>query len=298
MKRRLLGAVMIVGVAVASGLFLASAPRHIDSASLPPHVGDVANGEVLYHIGGCIACHHPAKESGADMALPSGGAAFVTPIGTLYPPNLTPDTETGLGGWSDAAFIDAVRHGVSPRGDHYIPAFPYVSYGRMKVEDILDIRAYLKTLPAISSVAKPAEIPFPWLVRRGLGLWKRLAVLPPLTDDPGQSASWNRGAYLVNGPGHCAECHTPRNLAMVMDVDQALAGGPHPEGRGKVPSLRDLIGRQKYKDVDELATALKEGEEGYFEDLASGGMAEVQQNIARLPDTDVHAIAEYLGSLK
>jgi mono/diheme cytochrome c family protein len=298
MKKRVLGVVVIVGAVVAVGLFLASAPRHIDSASLPSHVASATNGELIYHIGGCISCHHPAKESGADMSLPSGGAAFVTPIGTLYPPNLTPDMETGIGAWSDAAFVDAVQHGVSPDGDHFIPAFPYISYGRMKIEDVLDLRAYLNKLPAVSSMAKPAEIPFPWLVRRGLGLWKRIAVLPPIGDDPDQSASWNRGAYLVNGPGHCAECHTPRNAAMMMDQGQRFAGGPHPEGRGKVPSLRDLIGRQKYKDVDELATALKEGEEGYFEDLASGGMAEVQQNIARLPDADIHAIAEYLGSLK
>ena len=298
MKKRLLGAVVIIGAVVAAGLFFASAPRPIDSASLPSHVANVANGELIYHIGGCISCHHPAKESGADMSLPSGGAAFVTPIGTLYPPNLTPDTTTGIGAWSDAAFVNAVQHGLSPSGEHYIPAFPYISYGRMTIEDVLDLKAYLKTLPAIVSAAKPAEIPFPWLVRRGLGLWKQVAVLPPVTNDPDQSVGWNRGAYLVNGPGHCAECHMPRNVAMMMDQGNALAGGPHPEGRGKVPSLRDLIGRQKYKDVDELAAALKEGEEGFFDDLVSGGMGEVQQNIAKLPDADIHAIAEYLGSLK
>ena len=298
MKKRLAGAAVVVGAVVAGGLFLASSAKHIDSASLPVHVADVANGELLYHIGGCISCHHPAEDSGADMALPSGGASLVTPIGTLYPPNITPDPATGIGAWSDAQFVDALKNGVSPKGEHYIPAFPYISYGRMKVEDLLDVRAYLNTLPVVSAAAKPADIPFAWVTRRGLGLWKYLAVLPPVEADATQSASWNRGAYLVNGPGHCAECHTPRNAFKVMDQARAFAGGPHPEGRGKVPSLIDLIGRKKYADTDELASALKEGEEGYFEGLAKGGMGDVQGNISKLPDADIHAIAEYLSSLK
>jgi len=297
MKKRFVYGVVIVG-AVAAGLFFASSAQHIDSASLPTHVADAANGELLYHIGGCISCHHPAKDSGANMALPSGGAPFVTPIGTLYPPNITPDAATGIGRWSDAAFVDAVQHGVSPAGEHLIPAFPYISYGRMKVEDVLDIKAYLMSLPAVSSPPKPADVPFTWVVRRGLGLWKRVAQLPPIETDNAQSASWNRGTYLVNGPGHCAECHTPRNLMMVMDQARAFAGGPHPEGRGTVPSLRDLIGRKKFTDAADLAAGLKEGEEGFYDDLTKGGMGEVQQNIAKLPDADIRAIADYLSTLK
>ena len=135
MKKRFMLGVVIFGAAAAAGLLFASAAQHTDSASLPTHVADAANGEVLYHIGGCISCHHPPKDSGADMALPSGGTPFLTPIGTLYPPNITPDAATGIGAWSDAAFVDAVQHGVSPTGEHLIPAFPYISYGRMKVED-------------------------------------------------------------------------------------------------------------------------------------------------------------------
>ncbi len=295
---RLAGLIVLIGAIAAGGLFWLSTPRHTNSASLPAHSANAANGEILYHIGGCISCHRPAKESGADMSLPSGGAALVTPIGTLYPPNITPDAATGIGAWSDAAFVDAVQHGVAPDGQHLIPAFPYISYGHMKVEDVIDIRAYLMTLPAVASTRKEDDIPFSWLVRRGIGLWKILAVLPPKEADPARSQGWNRGAYLVNGPGHCAECHTPRNAFMAMDQAQAFAGGPHPEGRGVVPSLRDLIGRKKYKDIEELAAALKEGEEGFYSDLSKGGMAEVQLNIAKLPDADIHAIAEYLGSLK
>lgn len=298
MKRRLAGVLVVIGALVAAGLFFASSAKQIDSASLPIRAADPANGELLYHVGGCISCHHPAKDSGADMSLPSGGAPLKTPIGTLYPPNITPDLATGIGAWSNAAFVAAVKNGVSPAGEHYIPAFPYISYGRMRVEDILDIKAYLMTLPAVSSARRQADMSFAWMTRRGIGLWKHLAVQPPVEPDLTQPASWNRGAYLVNGPGHCAECHTPRNALMMMDQNRAFAGGPHPEGRGKVPSLRDLIGRKKYRNTEDLATALKEGEEGYYEDLSRGGMGDVQENISKLPDADIHAIAEYLSSLK
>ena len=298
MKKLLAGVVLPVVAIFAIGLFIASSTEHVDGAALPTHSVNVANGERLYHIGGCISCHRPPEDGGADMSLPSGGAPLVTPIGTLYPPNITPDKETGIGNWTEANFIDAVQHGVSPAGTHYIPAFPYISYGRMKTEDVLDIRAYLMTLAPVSAVRKEDVIPFPWFLRRGIGLWKKLATLPPIEADAGQSPSWNRGAYLVNGPGHCAECHTPRNAMMVMDQTHAFAGGRHPEGKGQVPNLRDLLGRKKYKDVDELASALKEGEEGFYEGLAKGGMGAVQQNVAKLPDADIHAIAEYLSSLK
>lgn len=298
MKKRVVGATVLIGAVVAAGLFWASSAQHVDGASLPVHTADLANGELLYHIGGCISCHHPAKDSGADMYLPSGGAPLVTPIGTLYPPNITPDQATGIGAWTEANFVDAVQHGVSPTGQHYVPGFPYISYGRMKVEDVLDIRAYLLTLPAVSSARKEDEIPFPWVIRRGIGLWKMMATMPPIEADASQSPSWNRGAYLVNGAGHCAECHTPRNALMMIKEAEAFDGGPHPEGRGQVPSLRDLIGRKKYKDVDDLASALTEGEEGFYDGLVKGGMAEVQQNVSKLPAADIHAIAEYLGSLK
>lgn len=298
MKKLLVGVVLPVAAIIGIVLFFLSAADHVDGAALPTHTANVANGELLYHIGGCISCHRPAEDSGADMSLPSGGAPLTTPIGTLYPPNITPDKDTGIGNWTEGNFIDAVQHGVSPAGTHYIPAFPYISYGRMKTEDVLDIRAYLMTLSPVSAARKEDDIPFPWFLRRGIGLWKKVAVLPPIEADAGQSPSWNRGAYLVNGPGHCAECHTPRNAAMVMDQARAFAGGPHPEGKGQVPNLRDLLGRKEYKDVDDLASALKEGEEGFYDGLAKGGMGAVQQNIAKLPDADIHAIAEYLGSLK
>jgi mono/diheme cytochrome c family protein len=279
---------------LATGIFFwLTEPAPIPATSLPQHAASAANGQLIYHIGGCISCH-----KGADANVPSGGEPFKTPIGIFYPPNLTPDAETGLGQWTAAQFVNAVQLGISPKGQHYIPAFPYASYHRMRMQDVLDLLAYLQTLPAVASPHKSPDVPVEWLLRRATGIWKLFALTPPIADDPTQSANWNRGHYLVTGPGHCGECHTPRNFMMVSDDARALAGAPHPEGKGRVPSLRDLIGRGKYESVDDLTDALSLGVLGGYDRLSSGGMAEVQANIAQLPETDIRAIAEYLTSLK
>jgi mono/diheme cytochrome c family protein len=145
----------------------------------------------------------------------------------------------------------------------------------------------------------PLGLPLEWIARRGVGLWKRLAFSPrPIEPDPSRTPQWNRGAYLVNGPGHCGECHTPRNLLMIPKSGQDFTGGPHPEGKGKVPSLRDLLGRERYKDAQDLALALQFGETFGYEDISSGGMGSVQMNISRLPPEDIAAIAAYLVSLE
>jgi mono/diheme cytochrome c family protein len=299
-RRKLFVALGAIALAAAGAGWLLSEPRPIAAASLPAHTPDIANGKNLYNAAGCFSCHKPGPElKGVDPTLPAGGAPFKTPIGTFYPPNLTPDPETGIGKWTDAAFVNAVQHGVSPEGENLIPAFPYASYAKMKVGDVLDIKAYLDTLPPVTAPDKPADIPAPWLLRRGVGLWKHMGLdTTAWTPDPAQTESWNRGSYLVNGAGHCGECHTPRNALMVPDASRALAGGPHPEGQGKVPSLRDLIGRGKYKDAGDLATALANGELLGYENLSSGGMGAVQTNLSKLPESDVRAIADYLVSLK
>jgi mono/diheme cytochrome c family protein len=294
-----LGAVVIIGGAL---LFWTSLPQTVAFADLSGHQPDIKNGELLYHAGGCISCHAPAKESGRDPKIPSGGAPLATPIGTLYPPNITADKETGIGNWTDADFINAMQHGVSPKGENLIPAFPYTSYRNMTVADVLDIKAYLFSLPTVHAENPDVGLPLSWFARHGIGVWKRLALTgtpgQSTTIDPAQSASWNRGAYLVNGPGHCAECHTPRNLLMIPKADQAFMGGPHPSGKGKVPSLHSVIARGDFESVDDLATGLKDGEDGGYDHLTYGGMGEVQKNIAQLPDADIHAIAEYITSLK
>ena len=156
-------------------------------------------------------------------------------------------------------------------------------------------------MPPVAVTAPGNELKFPFTLRRGIGLWKRLFLGdagPVVTLPASAPAAARAGQYLVEGPGHCGECHTPRNFMMVSDDTRALAGAPHPEGKGRVPSLRDLIGRSKYESVDDLADALSLGELGGYDRLSSGGMAEVQANIAKLPEMDIRAIAEYLASIK
>jgi mono/diheme cytochrome c family protein len=267
---------------------------------VPTYVANLGNGEILFNAGGCMSCHKPdPKQAGLDPTLPSGGAPLKTPIGVLYPPNLTPDAQTGLGNWSDLDFVNAMQRGISKSGQHLIPAFPYTSYAAMPVEDVLDIKAYLMSLPPVASPKREADIPIAFLLRRGLGLWKFLGLdTTPWQPDASQGQAWNRGSYLVNGPGHCGECHTPRNLIMARDESRKFMGGPALEGQGKVPGMRGLLERGRYKDQKDLATALQFGEEFGYENMAAGGMRQVQINMSKLPQSDIDAIAEYLISLK
>jgi mono/diheme cytochrome c family protein len=292
-----LGIVAVLGVA--AGLLL-SRPRPLDTGALPAHTPDPARGEVLFHAGSCGSCHKAADGTpGAVEGLPTGSAPFATPVGTFYPGNLTPDEETGLGGWTDLDFANAMTRGLAPDGSHYFPAFPYASYRLMPLEDVLDLRAYLASLPAVRSPGRDPEMPLAPLARRGVGLWKRVALDDRRFEpDPGQSDSWNRGAYLTTGPGHCGECHTPRTAFMAADESQHMAGGPHPGGEGDVPSLRGLVARERYKDVGDLTLALQYGETFGYDKLSSGGMADIQMNLARLPESDVQAISEYLLGLE
>jgi mono/diheme cytochrome c family protein len=293
-------AAVLAAIAVSSvvAVFVLSRPRPT-VAEVPSHTPDLANGEVLFWVGGCLSCHEPADDE-ADAGLPSGGSAFATPIGTFYPQNLTPDRETGIGDWTEVEIVNAMIGGVSPDGRHYFPAFPYTSYQAMPVEDLLDLRAYLMSLPAVRSPGRDPDVPLARLARRTVGLWKRIGLEHRTFEpDPDRDASWNRGAYLVNGPGHCGECHTPRNAFMVFDDDRRFAGGPHPGGaeEGEVPSLLDMVDRGRYKDASDLTLALQFGETLGYDKLSSGGMADIQMNLARLPQSDVEAISEYLVSL-
>ena len=296
--KRAAAAIALVGLAALMVLALLTRARP-SSVELPDHISDAERGEVLYHAGGCISCHKMSDDPGIT-GPPAGGASFETPVGTFWPGNLTPDPATGLGDWTAEQFVDAMRRGVSPDGRHYFPAFPYTSYRLMSLEDLLDLWAYLGALEPVRSPARAPDVPALGLARRAVGLWKLAA--PDETgfhSDNERSETWNRGAYLTNGPGHCGECHTPRNALMILDEDQAMAGGPHPRGdEGQVPSLLDLTGRGRYSSVPDLVLALQYGETLGYDKLSSGGMAEIQISLARLPDEELEAISAYLLSLR
>ena len=295
---RWIAAASALGAVLFAAVFFVLTAARPSGRALPTNTPDVANGEVLFHVGGCIACHNPP--SGTDYSgLPTGGATFSTPFGTMYPGNLTPDADTGLGRWTAEEFVDAMTEGVSPDHRHYFPAFPYTSYRNMRVEDLLDLRAYLMSFPPVRSSQRDPDVPMIGLARRAVGLWKRFAFRGRTFEpDPDRDTAWNRGAYLVQGPGHCGECHTPRNAFMILDDTHPLEGGPHPRGEGHVPSLRDLVGRGRYADVADLALALQFGETLGYDKLSSGGMAQVQMNLARLPEDNLRAISEYLLSFR
>jgi mono/diheme cytochrome c family protein len=201
----------------------------------------------------------------------------------------------GIGRWSEADFVTALLKGTSPDGQHYFPAFPYASYQHATVEDIRDLFAYLKTLAPVAGKPRDHDVPFPFNIRRNVGVWKWLFMDgKPYTADASHSASWNRGAYLVNGLGHCAECHSPRNFLGGIVEAQRFAGGPNPEGEGWVPNItQKRLAEWSAKDI---AYFLETGQtpDG---DTAGGSMARVIRNTSQLPPEDRAAIAEYLKSL-
>lgn len=293
-----LGAVALVALAF---IFR---PTPLAATDLPEHTASVENGRDMFNIGGCRSCHVP-HGSGSE-ALPVGGEVK-TPLGTFVAPNLTPDEATGIGGWSNADFVNALTRGISPNGSHYFPVFPYASYQIVTPADAMDLKAYLDSLPATKAGEVSADLPFfiP-LARPLIGAWKWLAGVDYQTyeADPAQSEAWNRGRYLVNGLGHCGECHTPRTLYMSLDNSRKLAGAPHPDPscKGRVPPIDDLAnatketGDKKYPKANTLMLALQHGEEWGFEGLTACEMGAVQTNISKLPEEDIGAIAEYLMS--
>jgi mono/diheme cytochrome c family protein len=261
---------------------------------VPAGEPDLANGRTLFFAGDCTSCHLSPNQT--DRTRLGGGKPLPSPFGTFYPPNISLHAD-GIGGWSVEQFVRAMRGGVSPDGRHYYPAFPYTAYQRMRAADLRDLFAYLKTLPAVPGRAPDHTLPFPFNVRRGLGLWK-LAVLDGkvFEPDPAKTASWNRGAYLVEGAAHCAECHSPRNAVGIIPADRRYAGGPNPEGKGWVPNLTpDKTGLADWSKGD-IAEVLSSGltPEG---DSVGSNMTEVVRNTSQLAEADRDAIAEYVKSL-
>jgi mono/diheme cytochrome c family protein len=293
MRRRIfLGAAIaaIIGLGVYGWL---TAAAGISAQSLPAHTPNPANGVLVFNAGGCASCH--AVPNQPDRLKLGGGLAIPSPFGTFYAPNISPDEKDGIGRWTEAEFVTAVTRGVSPGGTHYFPAFPYTSYAHAKVEDIRDLFAYLKTLNPVSGKVRDHDLPFPFNIRRNVGIWKLLFFdSTPFAPDASRSAQWNRGAYLMNSLGHCAECHSPRNFLGGIIKAQRFAGGPNPEGEGWVPNITQKgLAEWSVKDIDYF---LETGQtpDG---DSAGGSMVRVIKNTSQLPASDRAAIAEYLKSL-
>jgi mono/diheme cytochrome c family protein len=265
----------------------------VSDLSLAGRTPDVANGRNIFNAGGCASCH--AVPNQGDRLRLGGGLPIGSPFGTFYAPNISQHPSDGIGSWSEAQFVNALVNGVSPDGVHYFPAFPYTSYTHADIDDIRDLFAFLKTTPAVAGRSPDHDVPFPFNIRRNIGLWKRLFMdHGRFKPDLAQSAQWNRGAYLVNSFGHCAECHSPRNALGGIVSAQRFAGGPSPDGEGWVPNITQKgIGSWSEKDIaDFLETGdMPEG------DSAAGAMRAVIKNLAQLSAEDRAAMAIYLKSL-
>lgn len=274
-----------------------TAPQRLPPEAVPEHTPDLVNGERLFNAGGCASCHGILADGKPQRTVMAGGLVMETPAGTFHVPNISPHPEQGIGAWSDLDFLNAMQRGVSPQGRHYYPAFPYTSYSRMRATDVLDLKAYLASLPPSDNTVAPHALAFPFSLHRGLGLWKRFYLDDEpqvvLTDPTPQEAL---GQYLAEGPGHCGECHTPRNFAQAMDRARWLTGAPYPGGEGRVPGIDPDRASFASWSADDIAYYLEAGVDPDF-DVVGGSMVAVVDNHSRLPAEDREAIAAYLKAL-
>jgi mono/diheme cytochrome c family protein len=262
-------------------------------AGAPASADALARGEYLTKAADCVACH-TVPESGRPFA---GGVAFKLPIGTIYSSNITADPINGIGGWSDDEFVRAVRDGIGKKGEHLYPAFPYTSYTKLSRDDVLAIKAYLRSLPPVSQPNRANDLAFPFNQRWAVGFWnaaffkdRRFAA------DAAKPPEWNSGAYLATALGHCAECHTPRNVAFGLAHGKELSGEELQGWRAYNITPEPKYGIGAWSDA-EIAEYLKTGfAAGHAS--AGGPMGEaVSHSLQYLDAADVAALVVYLRSL-
>ncbi len=266
------------------------APAVLTGSNSVFSLATIERGRLLASIGDCAACHTAA--GGVPNA---GGRAVETPFGTLYSTNLTPDVPTGLGQWSFSAFQRAMREGISRDGHHLYPAFPYTAFAKTSDDDLTALYAYFQSLPAVRAETPKAELKFPFSVRALMAGWNALFHDPaPYQPVATQSAEWNRGAYLVNGLGHCGACHTPRNALGAEQGGAAFLGGAMVDG-WEAPALTSLSKAAVPWNTQALYDYLRHGHARQH-GMAGGPMADVVRQLARVPNADIRAMAGYLGS--
>lgn len=281
---------------VAAGIVAAwwlTRPQPLEAASLEGLNGDAESGAALFTQAGCASCHiAPDAKETEEAPVLSGGQAFATQFGTFHAPNISPGPE-GVGTWSDAALVSAMARGVSAEGAHLYPALPYTSYENAELQDLMDIAAYIRTLPVSDAPSQPNELSFPFNIRRTLGAWKLLyAGRGWVMEDPG-SDELTRGRYLVEALVHCGQCHTPRTRLGGMDRDRWLQGAPNPDGDGRIPGIAP--GQLDWSD-DDIAAYLKTGLTPEY-DSAGGQMVAVIAHLGTLTDSDIRAIVAYLNEI-
>lgn len=294
-----------INAALVAALFLAgwwlTRPQALSAGDLPDHEPDPLAGEQVFWAGGCASCHATPvdgkRASGAARLRLGGGAELDTPYGVFRVPNISPHESDGIGRWSMPDFVNAMQRGVSPAGRHYYPSFPYTSYAKMNTEDVMDLKAYLDTLPPVPGHVEGHDLGFPWTVRRGIGLWKRFYLDDaPVAAIDSSDPVVARGQALVEGAGHCGECHTPRDRLGGLLADRWLAGAPAAEGGGRVPNITPAAKTLSGWSAGDISYYLESGFTPDF-DTVGGTMVAVQENMAMLKKADRDAIAAYLKAI-
>ena len=297
MKR---AALLLVLAGIVAGWWVLR-PVTRSASDLPTYTPDAKAGEKIFWAGGCGSCHatpvNGRRAKDDDRLLLGGGMELDTPFGVFRMPNISPHESDGIGGWSELDFVNAMQLGVSPSGQHYYPAFPYASYARMKTEEVLDLFAFIRQLEPVASERPQHALEFPWSLRNGIGLWKRLYLDPaPVITLPAEDTELLRGQALVEGSGHCGECHSPRDSLGGIDKARWLAGAPNLEGRGSVPNITPAAEHFGDWSESDIVYYLETGFTPEF-DAVGGSMVAVQENMAMLDAADRKAIARYLKAL-
>ena len=297
------GGTLLLGIV---GFFVLTSPwtwsvTH-PARTLPDLAGaDLPNGRNVFLASHCANCHETPGQN--DDTLLGGGGTLDTEFGVFHMPNISPDKTTGIGNWTLEQFDRAMREGVGPGGifadgQNLYPSFPYTSYQRMSGEDVRDMYAYVMSLAPVSNQVADHELKFPFNLRRGVGVW-RLAFLDGKRAEQGpvpegvDMAVYQRGEYLVEGAGHCAECHSPRNFMGNIVKGQRYAGGTNPEGDGYFPNITPDETGIGFWSVASISNYLRSGISPIGR-ASAGDMAEVIKNTSRLPLGDIQAMAVYL----
>ncbi|PWW02172.1 mono/diheme cytochrome c family protein [Hoeflea marina] len=298
--RALLKILVALAVIAGAAFWFLTEPQPVEFSRVQQLItmrSDAARGEQVFWAGGCASCHAAAGAEGDARLVLSGGVRLKSDFGTFVAPNISPDPVAGIGNWTIAEFANAMLAGVAPDGGHYYPSFPYGSYSRMSDADIADLYAFLNTLPPSGVASAPHELAFPFSVRRLVGGWKLLYFnAAPRVTLASADAVLARGQYLVEGPGHCGECHTPRDLIGGFRSGEWLAGAPNPEGEGIIPNITPGGSDISGWSAGDIATYLETGFTPDF-DTVGGSMVEVVRNLAHLPASDREAIAAYLKAI-
>lgn len=266
-------------------------PDPLPADALAGLVADPVHGEQVFWAGGCASCHMAEGATGDQMLRLGGGQRFASPFGTFIAPNISNDPDQGIGRWSTQDLANAMLRGVSPKGAHYYPIFPYASYAKADPQDVVDLRAYLASLPAVATPSAAHEVGFPFNIRRSLGGWKYLYFNTDWVVTGDLTPEQTRGRYLVESLGHCAECHTPRDALGGLDRSRWLGGAPIPgTPKGRFPNITPA--KLDWSEAD-IAEYLSSGFTPNY-DSAGGHMALVVTNFSHLAAEDRAAVAAYL----